>query len=62
MGNAGKDFTKAKAQAQANANTFNTPYVVHGYGGVWWVTKQVAFFTALPPGATIIRPERGEDA
>ena len=38
--NAGKSYTKAKAQAQANADYSNSPRWLHQYGGVWWISKE----------------------
>jgi hypothetical protein len=37
--NAGTDYTKAKKQAQANADYSKTPRWLHGYNGVWWVSQ-----------------------
>jgi hypothetical protein len=37
--NAGRDYLKAKRQAQANADYTQTPRWLHLYGGVWWITK-----------------------
>lgn len=37
--NAGKDYDKAKVQAQANANRANEARWLHWYGGAWWISK-----------------------
>lgn len=36
--NAGKNYAKAKAQAQANADHARSPRWLHQYGGVWWIS------------------------
>lgn len=36
--NAGKDYVKARKQAQANADYTGTPRWLHMYNGVWWIT------------------------
>lgn len=38
--NAGRDYEKARRQAQANADYTQTPRWLHGYAGVWWVSKE----------------------
>ncbi len=57
--NAGRDYARAKRQAQANANAGGEPWVVHGYGGVWWIAREASFTRAIPDGAEIIEPEAG---
>ncbi len=37
--NAGKDYKKARRQAQANANYSGQPRYLHSYGGAWWISK-----------------------
>ncbi len=37
--NAGTDYHKARAQAQANADYTRTPRWLHMYGGTWYVSK-----------------------
>jgi hypothetical protein len=37
--NAGRDYRKARRQAQANADLTGTPRWLHLYGGVWWISK-----------------------
>lgn len=36
--NAGKDYKRAKAQAQANADRSQSPRWLHQYGGSWWIS------------------------
>lgn len=36
--NAGKNHTKARAQAQANADRSQSPRWLHQYGGSWWIS------------------------
>lgn len=36
--NAGKNHTKARAQAQANADRSQSPRWLHQYGGAWWIS------------------------
>jgi hypothetical protein len=36
--NAGRDYTRAKQQAQANADRTQTPRWLHLYAGVWWIS------------------------
>ena len=38
--NAGKNHTKARAQAQANADRSQSPRWLHQYGGVYWISKE----------------------
>lgn len=38
--NAGKDYSKAKVQAQANADYTKTPRWIHLYGGVWYISRE----------------------
>ena len=37
--NAGKDYVRALAQAQANADLTQTPRWMHLWEGVWWINK-----------------------
>ena len=37
--NAGHDYPKARAQAQANADWSGRPWMMHIYGGVWWIER-----------------------
>jgi hypothetical protein len=37
--NAGRDYAKAKRQAQANANRVGFAYWLHGYNGHWWIER-----------------------
>lgn len=37
--NAGPDYTKARAHAQANADSTHAPRWLHFYNGVWWVSR-----------------------
>lgn len=38
--NAGKNYTKAKAHAQANADADGQPRWLHQYNGSWWISKE----------------------
>lgn len=38
--NAGKDYRKARAHAQANADADGQPRWLHQYQGVWWISTQ----------------------
>lgn len=38
--NAGKDYKRARIQAQANADHTGTPRYLHLYNGVWWIDKE----------------------
>lgn len=50
--NAGKHHTKARAQAQANADRSQSPRWLHQYGGSWWIsTTPVADAERINPGA-----------
>lgn len=40
---AGKDYRRAREQAQANADWTGRPRYLHFYGGAWWVS-------IAPPG------------
>ena len=37
--NAGRDYAKAKAHAQANANLDGHQRRLHMYNGVWWISE-----------------------
>ncbi len=37
--NAGRDYQKARLQAQSNADRSGSPRWLHQYGGVWWISK-----------------------
>lgn len=54
--NAGRDYAKAKRQAQANADLRHEPYVLHQYGGVWWVTRLSSYDSGTPAGAEVVKP------
>lgn len=54
--NAGRDYKKARAQAQANANLTQTPRVLIGYNGMWWIDHYDPT-RPLGQGAEKINPE-----
>lgn len=58
--NAGRDYTRARAQAQANADRDGHPRVLSGYNGAWWIDRLDSFTRSIPDGAEIINP-RGEE-
>ena len=59
--NMGTDYTKAKAQARANADLTRHPWVLHMYNRVWWVSRLDSYTEGLPADAEIVypRPETG---
>jgi hypothetical protein len=38
--NAGRNYDKAKIQAQANANLTGTPRWLHQWNGTYWISKE----------------------
>lgn len=58
--NAGIDYTKALAQAQANANLDNQPRIIRGYGGVWWIDRAEEG-VKYAHDVTMVHPKKVED-
>ena len=59
--NAGTDYLKALAHAQANADQSGYAWCVFGYGGSWWIERQCRDVTfgrmeVVPP-----TPKRTQD-
>lgn len=38
--NAGRDYARAKRQAQANADRTGTPRYLSLYNGIWWIDRE----------------------
>lgn len=59
--NAGRDYGKAKRQAQANADWSGEPRWLSLYNGVWWVSKTPVLDAERvepTPGKAGVLPER----
>ena len=54
--NAGGDYTKAKAHAQANANRSGQSWSMCFYGGVWWI-EQCREDDPVRNDLILVRPE-----
>ncbi len=54
--NAGRDYAKAKATAQANADSDGKPRWLHMYGFVWWIDRENP--TQAEPPAEKIEPRK----
>lgn len=66
--NAGTDYTRARRQAQANADYFDTNYRLFQYNNTWWVERadtpaSIDFFPSWAGvKAEIITPKITKDA
>jgi len=58
--NAGHDYTRAKAQARANADLRGEPWQMWYYNGAWWIDR-LASTTRPIDGGEIIQPSKGLD-
>jgi hypothetical protein len=54
--NAGRDFAKAKRQAQVNADLTGVVWTMHRYGGVWWVERLDSVSLSNGDERTLIYP------
>lgn len=57
--NAGRDYAKAKAQAQANADQTGVTWVLWNHGGTWWIERGTTGPSSVD--AEIFKPGGGRD-